>query len=504
MRVSTFSRSSSMPVLGLHRATAALEGERPGHDADGQRAELARDLRDDRRAAGAGAAALAGGDEHHVGALEHLFDLLGVVLGGPAADLGIRAGAEPAGELAADVELDVGVAHQQRLRVGVDRDELDALEPDVDHAVDGVDAAAADADDLDHGEVVLRSRHVPSFRRRPRRRTRELLSSAKGIELCQPLAPVEPRARPPAEASRTPPAASAAGSPVRQTPTSPASFRSGSPAADIGSNQLAARGRTHPCVHVNAHHESDAGLDTLDHHGVAEVSTAPGSSGRQRVPRVVRELGRGDVDHAGVAAAAGRAARRPSLAESTGPPQRTWVPSASTSRTSAAEPADTERSRVRSGVGRSVITVTAAVSASPVAVSSGRPSGAALTGAYARPVRSTSSKPPGTGAAATGTRSVTTTTSTCGHPCRTSTDSTGPIASTRDATSADDTRASGVPRLTPAAARTWSGETVRVPSTRTSCTASSEDQPTIQAATASTATTTTSRSSRRRRRRRTP
>ena len=66
----------------------------------------------------------------------------------------VGAGAEPARRLRADVDLDVGVAHQQRLRVGVDRDELDAREAGVDHAVDGVRAAAADADDLDHGEVV--------------------------------------------------------------------------------------------------------------------------------------------------------------------------------------------------------------------------------------------------------------------------------------------------------------------------------------------------------------
>ena len=107
------------------------------------------------RAAGAGAAALAGGDEHHVGALEDLLDLLAVLLGGLAADLGVAAGAEAAGQLAADVELHVGVAHQQRLGVGVDGDELDALQPGVDHPVDGVDAAAADADDLDDRQVVL-------------------------------------------------------------------------------------------------------------------------------------------------------------------------------------------------------------------------------------------------------------------------------------------------------------------------------------------------------------
>ena len=76
-----------------------------------------------------------------------------------APDVGVGAGAEAAGELAADVELDVGVAHQQGLGVGVDRDELDALEPDLDHPVDGVDATATDADDLDDGQVVLRCCH---------------------------------------------------------------------------------------------------------------------------------------------------------------------------------------------------------------------------------------------------------------------------------------------------------------------------------------------------------
>src|SRR5262249_3113373 len=66
---------------------------------------------------------------------------------------------EPAGELPADVQLHVGVAHQQRLGVGVDRDELDALQPDLDHPVDRVDPAAANADDLDDREVVVRWCH---------------------------------------------------------------------------------------------------------------------------------------------------------------------------------------------------------------------------------------------------------------------------------------------------------------------------------------------------------
>jgi hypothetical protein len=44
-----------------------------------------------------------------------------------------------------------GVRHLQRLCIGVHRDELDAGDPGVDHPVDGVRPAAADADDLDHG-----------------------------------------------------------------------------------------------------------------------------------------------------------------------------------------------------------------------------------------------------------------------------------------------------------------------------------------------------------------
>jgi hypothetical protein len=105
------------------------------------------------------ATALARGHEHHVGALDDFFDLFGVVLGRLAADIRVGAGAEAPGQFAADVELHIGVAHQQRLGVGVDRDELHALESDLDHAVDRVDTAAADPDDFDDGEVVLRCTH---------------------------------------------------------------------------------------------------------------------------------------------------------------------------------------------------------------------------------------------------------------------------------------------------------------------------------------------------------
>ena len=182
--------------VGLRLATPALEAERTGDDADGQRTERARDAGHDGGATGAGATALAGGDEDHVGALEDLLDLLEVVLGGLLADLGVGARAEAAGQLAADVELDVGVAHEQRLRVGVDGDELHALEADLDHAVHGVDAAAADADDLDHCQVVLRSRHGrrPFIRcRRARVRRRVLWSQTLNLNRRLRKRPVQNR-----------------------------------------------------------------------------------------------------------------------------------------------------------------------------------------------------------------------------------------------------------------------------------------------------------------------
>ena len=55
----------------------------------------------------------------------------------------------PLVSLAADLQLDRRGVQLQRLQVGVGDDELDAVEPGRDHAVDGVAAAAADADDLD-------------------------------------------------------------------------------------------------------------------------------------------------------------------------------------------------------------------------------------------------------------------------------------------------------------------------------------------------------------------
>jgi hypothetical protein len=56
--------------------------------------------------------------------------------------------AQALGELVADVQLDVGITHRERLCVGVGGDELDAAQTRINHPVDRVGTAAADSDDL--------------------------------------------------------------------------------------------------------------------------------------------------------------------------------------------------------------------------------------------------------------------------------------------------------------------------------------------------------------------
>ena len=140
-------------LFGLLHPAAALKAERLGDDADGQDALLAGDLGHDGRAARAGAAAHAGGDEHHVGILQRLGDLGAALLRALAAHLGIAARALAVGQLLADLDLIGSAGNVERLLIGIDRDEIHAAGPGAHHAVDHVIAAAADADDLDPDDV---------------------------------------------------------------------------------------------------------------------------------------------------------------------------------------------------------------------------------------------------------------------------------------------------------------------------------------------------------------
>ena len=101
-----------------------------------------------------GAAALAGGDEDHVGALQRLLQFVARLGRGFRADFGFAPAPSPRVAFA-PMWIFTSASHiEERLCVGVHGHELDAREAGVDHAVDGVRAAAADADDFDHGQVV--------------------------------------------------------------------------------------------------------------------------------------------------------------------------------------------------------------------------------------------------------------------------------------------------------------------------------------------------------------
>ena len=115
---------------------------------------LARDLCNDGRGARARAAALASRDEHHVRFGKRLANFRTALLCSLATDLWIRSGAEASRQLLADVDRLVGIRHEQRLSIGVHGNEFDAAHPRFDHAVHGIRAAAAYADDLDDRQML--------------------------------------------------------------------------------------------------------------------------------------------------------------------------------------------------------------------------------------------------------------------------------------------------------------------------------------------------------------
>src|SRR5664280_1070312 len=142
-------------LVGTLLALLAFEVERACHHADRQRALLPGDLGEDGCATGTGTTTFTGGDEHHVRAAHRFLDLFARLLSGIATDPRISPGAQALGEVPTNVELHIGIAHPERLRVGVDRDELDAAHARINHAIDRVRAAASDPTDLDYREVVV-------------------------------------------------------------------------------------------------------------------------------------------------------------------------------------------------------------------------------------------------------------------------------------------------------------------------------------------------------------
>ena len=137
-------------LVGLGRTSMTLEAERAGDHTDGESSQRTGDLGDDRGSSSTRATAFTCRHEDHVGALETLLDLLGVVLGCLSALVRIGSGTQTPSEFSPDVKFDVSIAAVEKsLRIRVDGDELDALETSFNHAIDGIAAAAAHANDSD-------------------------------------------------------------------------------------------------------------------------------------------------------------------------------------------------------------------------------------------------------------------------------------------------------------------------------------------------------------------
>ena len=87
-----------------------------------------------------------GSHKDQVRAFEHIENALGVLERRLPSDRRIGAGAEPFSDFGADLHLVRDLGSLKRLRIGIHHVELDAIEPFLIHAADGVRSAAADAD----------------------------------------------------------------------------------------------------------------------------------------------------------------------------------------------------------------------------------------------------------------------------------------------------------------------------------------------------------------------
>jgi hypothetical protein len=139
----------STDCFSVHRSAPTLEPEGAGHHTHRERPELTSHGGHDGCSPSAGSATLTGRDEHHIRALQGIFDVWSMRLGGIEAHVGICSSTETSRQVATDIQLDIGIRHEQCLGVGIDGNELNSPQAMVDHSVDGVHPSSTDSDDFD-------------------------------------------------------------------------------------------------------------------------------------------------------------------------------------------------------------------------------------------------------------------------------------------------------------------------------------------------------------------
>ena len=149
--------------LGRTHAAGAFEAEGLRDDGHREDAHLLRDFGNDGSRTRTGAAAHAGRDEEQVRAANRFGHLFALFLRGGGAHFGTRTRAEPG---AAELDVHVSLRALKGLVVGIGRNELNTLGAVRNHVFDGIAAATADADHLDHG--VQRINLLQDFKRHRR------------------------------------------------------------------------------------------------------------------------------------------------------------------------------------------------------------------------------------------------------------------------------------------------------------------------------------------------
>ena len=140
---------------GHFHAFLAFEGKGLGHHRHRQHTHLPGQLRHHRRGPGAGAAAHAGGDEHHVGSLQHFFNPFAVFLRGLPADLRVGARTQALGDIDAHLQSHRHRTALERLRVGIGADEIHPLDVGAQHMMHGIAATATYPNHLNNGAFRL-------------------------------------------------------------------------------------------------------------------------------------------------------------------------------------------------------------------------------------------------------------------------------------------------------------------------------------------------------------
>ena len=141
-------------LFGHAHLALALKGKGLGDNTNGQDAQVMGRFGHDRCSAGAGAAAHASGDEHHLGTFQCIGDLILAFLRCTLADLRVSTSAAALGQLCAKLNLLGSLGVDQCLLVGIHCYKFNAIQASFNHAVHSIAAAAANTDNLNVGYIL--------------------------------------------------------------------------------------------------------------------------------------------------------------------------------------------------------------------------------------------------------------------------------------------------------------------------------------------------------------